>query len=316
MQHDSTLAFVFPGQGSQPVGMLADVAAVRPSVVETFAEASDALGKDLWNLVQNGPEAELNQTHNTQPAMLTAGVALWRLWREEGGPYPAFMAGHSLGEYTALVCADALDFADAVALVASRGRLMQQAVPLGQGKVTAVLGLGDSVVEVLCKEAAQGEVVAAVNLNAPGQVVIAGETRAVERVEILAKDRGAKRVMPLAVSVPVHCELMRPAAEKLAQRLAEVSIQPAGTAVIHNVDVKMHVSAEAIRDALVRQLYSPVRWSETIAAIAQQGVTTVVECGPGRVLAGLNRRIVRQMQSLPIFDPASLNKALAAVRGE
>lgn len=314
--NDSSLAFIFPGQGSQSVGMLAAIAAARPKVIDTFAEASGALGYDLWSLVQKGTEEHLNQTRHTQPALLSAGVALWRIWEAEEGPRPAVMAGHSLGEYTALVCSNALDFADAVTLVAERGRLMQEAVPTGQGAMAAVLGLEDEMVRAVCAEASQGEVLAAANYNAPGQVVIAGTSAAVERGVALAKEKGAKRALILPVSVPSHCELMRPAAEKLADYLKKVTLHSPAIPVIHNVDVTMHDSPEQIRSVLVRQLYSPVRWVETIQAMAERGVTTVVECGPGKVLAGLNKRIVKQMTALPLFDEASLNGVLESVKGE
>lgn len=310
----SSLAFVFPGQGSQAVGMLAGIAAVRPEPAATFAEASEVLGFDLWNLAQNGPEAELNRTENTQPAMLTAGVAMWRVWQAAGGPAPAVMAGHSLSEYTALVCAGALDFAAAVALVAERGRLMQAAVPQGQGAMAAVLGLDDETVIDVCEKTAQGEVVAAVNFNAPSQVVIAGAATAVDRAMALANQRGAKKVVPLAVSVPAHCELMRPAAEKLAERLRALTLRAPEIPVIQNTDVQAHDSPERIGDALIRQLYSPVRWVETIQAMQARGVRTVIECGPGKVLTGLNKRIDKSLKALALFDPPTLESALAAVK--
>jgi [acyl-carrier-protein] S-malonyltransferase len=296
--------------------MLADMAAARPGIIDTFAEASGALRYDLWSLVQKGPEEHLNQTRYTQPALLSAGVALWRIWEAEGGPRPVVMAGHSLGEYTALVCSNALDFADAVILVAERGRLMQEAVPTGQGAMAAVLGLEDEMVRAVCAEASQGEVLAAANYNAPGQVVIAGTAAAVERGVALAKEKGAKRALILPVSVPSHCELMRPAAEKLADYLKKITLRRPAIPVIHNVDVVVHDSPEQIRSVLVQQLYSPVRWVETIQAMAERGVTTTIECGPGKVLAGLNKRIVKQMTALPLFDEASLNGVLASVKGE
>ncbi len=310
----SQLAFVFPGQGSQSVGMLADSAA-RPEVRATFAEAGEALGFDLWALIQDGPEAELNQTRNTQPAMLAASVALWRVWEAEGGPRPALMAGHSLGEYSALVCAGSLGFADAVKLVAERGRLMQAAVPAGSGGMAAILGLDDDAVRAACVEAAQDEVVEAVNFNAPGQVVIAGTAAAVARACEIAKGRGAKRALPLPVSVPSHCALMRPAAEQLAERLAAVAIGAPAIPVIHNVDVARHAEPEAIRAALVAQLHRPVRWVETVEAMAAAGIATTVECGPGKVLAGLNKRIVKGLAALAIADLAGLNAVLAELKG-
>lgn len=302
-------AFVFPGQGSQSVGMLAgygEVAAVR----DTFAEAADALGVDLWSLVTAGPAEALNQTVNTQPAMLAAGVAAYRLWRREGGQVPALMAGHSLGEYTALVCADAIAFPDAVRLVRLRAEAMQSAVPEGVGAMAAVLGLDDEAVRAVCANAAQGEVLEAVNFNAPGQVVIAGHKAAVERGCALAKERGAKRALPLPVSVPSHCALMRPAAQRLLAALQEVEIKAPAVPVLHNADVASHASPDAIRDALARQLYSPVRWVEAMHAMRAQGVGLIVECGPGKVLAGLNKRILDDVSTLAMADAASLAEIL------
>lgn len=308
-----SLAFVFPGQGSQSVGMLAELAEAQTLVRDTFAEASEALGYDLWKVVSEGPADELNQTHITQPAMLSAGIAVWRIWQAQGGAAPAVMAGHSLGEYSALVAAGSLAFADAVTLVAERGKLMQEAVPAGTGSMAAILGLEDAKVIEVCAQAEEGEVVAAVNFNASGQVVIAGHVAAVERAVELAKEAGAKRAVVLPVSVPSHCELMKPAAEKLAERLAAITIASPAIPVINNVDVSKADSADAIRDALVRQLYSPVRWVETIQAMEGEGVDTLVECGPGKVLVGLNKRIVRGMTALPLFDPAGLEKALGEI---
>ena len=306
-----SLAFVFPGQGSQAVGMLADLAAAEPQVTATFAEASEALGYDLWKLVSEGPAEELNQTHITQPAMLSAGIAVWRIWQEKGGAMPAVLAGHSLGEYTALVAAGALAFKDAVSLVAERGRLMQEAVPAGTGSMAAILGLDDAKVIEVCESAAQGDVVSAVNFNANGQVVIAGQVAAVERAVELAKEAGAKRAVVLPVSVPSHCALMKPAAEKLAEKLATITINAPQIPVINNCDVSKAADADAIRDALVRQLYSPVRWVETIQTMAGEGVDTLVECGPGKVLVGLNKRIVKEMKALAVYDSAGLESALA-----
>lgn len=306
-------SIVFPGQGSQSVGMLADLAEAYPLVGATFDEASDALGFDLWKMASDGPAEALNLTHNTQPAMLAAGIAVWRLWLEQGGPTPAVMAGHSLGEYSALVAAEALTFADAVSLVADRGRFMQEAVPEGIGAMAAILGLDDDKVCGLCAEAEQGEVVEAVNFNSPGQVVVAGNKTAVERMIELAKAGGAKRALPLPVSVPSHCALMRPAAERLAERLAGVAIQGPRIPVIHNVTVEECADPEQIRELLARQLHSPVRWVETIQAIAQRELTTVVEAGPGKVLTGLNKRIDRSLKGLAIQDPASLEAALETI---
>ncbi|MEW5755926.1 MAG: ACP S-malonyltransferase [Pseudomonadota bacterium] len=306
-----SLAFVFPGQGSQSIGMLADLARNYPVVTQTFAEASDRLGYDLWAVVQQGPEDKLNQTAVTQPAMLAAGMATWRVWQQKGGAKPTLMAGHSLGEYTALVCAGALGFTDAIQLVAERGRLMQQAVPAGEGAMAAILGLTDEQVIDGCAQAGHGEVVSAVNFNSPGQVVIAGKKTAVERAVELMKQAGAKRALLLPVSVPSHCSLMEPAAEKLKEQLARIAIAPPAIPVINNVDVKVVTSPDAIRDALARQLYRPVRWVETIQSMASQGVTRVIECGPGKVLAGLNKRIDKAMASTAIYDTASVDESLA-----
>lgn len=304
-----SLAFVFPGQGSQSVGMMADLAAAFPVVGETFAEASGALAYDLWQLVQNGPAEELNKTHITQPAMLTSGIAVWRVLQEKGLASPAMVAGHSLGEYSALVAAGVMQFADAVKLVAERGRLMQEAVPAGQGGMAAILGLDDATVIGVCEAAAQGDVLSAVNFNAPGQVVVAGAAAAVERVVEAAKEAGAKRALPLPVSVPSHCALMKPAADKLAEQLAGITLSAPTIPVINNADVATVSDADAIRDALVRQLYSPVRWVESVQKMAQDGVDTLVECGPGKVLVGLNKRIEKSMNAMAVFDTASLEKA-------
>ncbi len=303
------LAFVFPGQGSQSVGMLAALAAEYAEVRTTFQEAGDALGYDLWQLVQNGPEEELNQTARTQPAMLAAGVAVWRTWKAQGGANPNVMAGHSLGEYSALVCAEALDFADAIRLVEQRGTLMQEAVPAGAGAMAAILGLEDAAVRQACADAAQGDVVEAVNFNAPGQVVIAGSKAAVERAAEAAKAAGAKRAVLLPVSVPSHSSLMRPAAERFAEILQGVAIAAPVIPILNNVDVATESDPDRIRDALVRQLYNPVRWAETIRQSAAQGVESLIECGPGKVLAGLNKRIVKEQAIFPVFDPESLQAA-------
>ena len=296
-------AFVFPGQGSQAVGMMAGYG---DSVKETFAEASEALGFDLWDMVANGPAEALNQTVNTQPAMLTAGVAAWRLWQQQGGAMPALMAGHSLGEYTALTCAGALGFADAVRLVRLRAEAMQSAVPEGVGAMAAVLGLDDDAVRSVCTEAAQAEVLEAVNFNSPGQVVIAGNKAAVDRGCALAKEKGAKRALPLPVSVPSHCALMKPAAEKLAVALEGIEVKAPLVPVLHNADVVAYNDPSAIRDALARQLYMPVRWVETVQAMGQQGVDLIAECGPGKVLTGLNKRILDNVPTLAITDTATL----------
>jgi [acyl-carrier-protein] S-malonyltransferase len=307
---DHTLAIVFPGQGSQSVGMLSALAQAFPEVVESYREASGVLGYDLWKLVTEGPDADLDQTDRTQPAMLAAGVAVWRVWRAQGGERPAVMAGHSLGEYTALVCAEALAFGDAIGLVAERGRCMQAAVPSGSGAMAAILGLGDGDVTDVCLQAAEGDVVAAVNFNSPGQVVIAGNVAAVRRAMELARARGAKRAVPLPVSVPSHCALMRPAAERFAAHLQRVEIKLPAIPVIQNVDVTAHEEPDAIRDALKAQLYTPVQWVRTIERMRNDGIGRVIEAGPGKVLAGLCRRIHRELEVLPVFDPQSLSAAL------
>lgn len=309
-----SFAIVFPGQGSQSVGMLAELASDWPQVNEAFAEASDALGYDLWALVQQGPEGELNQTDKTQPAMLAAGIATWRVWQAAGGAMPVCLAGHSLGEYSALVAAGAIRFADAIKLVERRGQLMQAAVPQGEGAMAAILGLDDAQVIDACDQAARGEVVQAVNFNAPGQVVVAGAKAAVERAVELAKAAGAKRAVVLPVSVPSHCSLMQGAAQELAQSLKEVDIQAPQINVIHNVDVASHADADAIRTVLTKQLYSPVRWVETVRFLSEAGVGTLLESGPGKVLAGLNKRINRDMAALPVFDAKTLAVALEALR--
>jgi len=306
-----TLAFVFPGQGSQSVGMLNALAAEFALVKETFAEASQALGYDLWDVVVNGPDDKLNQTQITQPAMLVAGVAVWRVWRAQQSAVPVAMAGHSLGEYSALVCAEALAFTDAVKLVADRARFMQEAVPLGQGAMAAVLGLDDAAVRKLCLDAAQGEVLEAVNFNSPGQVVIAGTAKAIQRALEQAKGAGAKRAVALPVSVPSHCRLMRPAAERMALRLAQTTIVAPKIPVIHNVHVKSETDPKLIRDALTRQIESPVRWVETVQKLAADGVTRIVECGPGKILAGLNKRITDKVETKAVFDPNSLRDVIA-----
>src|SRR3569623_938204 len=306
-------AFIFPGQGSQSVGMLAALAEAYPEVQATFATASAVLGYDLWTLVQNGPQEELNRTDKTQPAMLAAGVAVWRVWQRRGRAQPAYMAGHSLVEYTALVCAGALALEQAVVAVAERGRYMQEAVPAGQGAMAAIVGLDDAAVVAACEAAAQGEGVPAVNFNAPGQVVIAGASAAVARALEFAKQAGAKRAVMLPVSGPSQCSLMQPAAERLAAYLENLQITAPAIPVLNNVDVAMAQDPHVIRAALVRQLVNPVRWEETIQSLAQCGVNTVVECGPGKVLTGLNKRIERDMTALAVFDPVSLDEALTAL---
>lgn len=309
---NNKLAIVFPGQGSQSVGMLAELYQHYPIVQATFSEASAALGYDLWVLVANGPEADLNETHRTQPALLTASVAVWRLWQQQNGAVPAYFAGHSLGEYSALVCAGVLSLADAVKLVEKRGQYMQQAVPAGVGAMSAIIGLDDAAIAKACAEAAQGEVVAPVNYNSPGQVVIAGHKAAVERAGEACKAAGAKRALPLPVSVPSHCALMLPAAEQLAVDLAALQFNAPAIPVINNVDVQSAADATAVKDALVRQLYSPVRWTETIEFFAAQGVTEVLELGAGKVLSGLIKRINKELSTGSVNDVASLNAALLA----
>ena len=284
-------AYVFPGQGSQTVGMLAEVAGEYPVVEQTFAAASEVLGYDLWALVQQGPAEQLNETQRTQPALLAASVALYRVLEQAGVAAPEWMAGHSLGEYSALVCAGALDFKAAVKLVAQRGEFMQTAVPAGVGAMSAIIGLDDELVEKACAQAAENEVVAAVNYNSPGQVVIAGNKAAVERAGEACLAAGAKRALPLPVSVPSHCQLMQPAAEQLAVELGKLTFGTPQVPVVNNVDVQAPREADQIRDALVRQLYSPVRWTETIRYLVAQGVTEIYEIGPGKVLTGLNKRI-------------------------
>lgn len=293
MNLEGKAAFLFPGQGSQSVGMLADLAGEHPAVHATFEAASDALGFDLWALCQEGPESRLNQTEFTQPAMLAADIATWRVWQALGGPAPAALAGHSLGEYAALVAAEALAFEDALRLVQRRGQLMQQAVAEGEGAMAAILGLDDDVLEALCAGEGKGEVVSCANYNAPGQVVIAGAHAAVDRVCVAAKAAGARRALPLPVSVPSHCALMRPAADALTEALAATDIVAPVIPVLHNADVARHESADAIRAVLAQQLWQPVRWTTTIESLVSAGIVAFAECGPGKVLAGLNRRISR-----------------------
>ena len=306
-------AFVFPGQGSQSLGMLAELGAQQRLITETFSEASEALGYDLWALIQNGPEERLNQTDKTQPAILTASIALWRLWLAEGGARPAYVAGHSLGEYSALVAAGSLPFAAAVKLVELRGQLMQQAVPAGQGGMAAILGLEDADVLAACAEAAQGDVVSAVNFNAPGQVVIAGSASAVERAIEACKARGAKRAMALPVSVPSHCELMRPAAERFAASVAAIDWQTPQIALVQNTSAAVVNDLDTLKRDLLAQLYSPVRWVESMQRLAECGVTALVECGPGKVLSGLNKRCVKGVDTYNLDTPEAFASARAAL---
>ena len=313
-----SFVFVFPGQGSQSVGMLGALAAAAPSVRATFDEASAVLGYDLWQLVSAGPEETLNSTERTQPAMLAAGVATWRVWRERGGALPAIVSGHSLGEFTALTCAQTLSFAQAVELVRFRGQVMQEAVPAGSGAMAAILGLDDEAVVAVCREAARGAVVEPVNFNSPEQVVIAGEAAGVQRALEAAKVRGAKRTLLLPVSVPSHSSLMRAAGERLKERLAGLEVRPPHIRYVSAVDARAHERPDDIREILVRQLSSPVRWTQTLRAVSDGDVAQVIECGPGRVLTGLNRRIERraQLSFLALQDPASLEAALTATQGQ
>ncbi len=309
----ASLAFVFPGQGSQSLGMLAEHGAQQKLVLDTFGEASDALGYDLWALTQSGPEETLNQTDKTQPAILAASIALWRVWLAESGARPAFVAGHSLGEYSALVAAGSLGFADAVKLVERRGQLMQKAVPAGQGGMAAILGLEDADVLAACAEAAQGDVVSAVNFNAPGQVVIAGSAAAVERAIEACKARGAKRAMPLPVSVPSHCALMRPAAEQFAESVTAIDWQAPQIALVQNVSAAVVDDLEVLKRDLLAQLYNPVRWVESIVRLSESGVTSLVECGPGKVLSGLNKRCVKGINTYNLDTPDAYAATRAAL---
>lgn len=305
----SKFAIVFPGQGSQAVGMLAELGEQYDVVKQTFAEASDALGYDLWALVQNGPAEDLNETFRTQPALLASSVAIWRVWQELGLEQPANLAGHSLGEYSALVCAGVIDFKEAIKLVELRGKLMQEAVPAGTGAMYAIIGLADDAIAKACEDAAQGEVVSPVNFNSPGQIVIAGSKDAVERAGALCKEAGAKRALPLPVSVPSHCALMKPAAEKLAVALESIEFNSPQLPVINNVDVVAETDPAKIKDALVRQLHSPVRWTETVELMHEQGVEQLLELGPGKVLTGLTKRIVKTLTAAAVNDVASLDAA-------
>lgn len=311
----SNYAFVFPGQGSQYIGMLAELAPTHAAVSETFDQCSEALGYDLWALCQDGPEERLNMTEYTQPALLAAGVAVWRSWQQAGGVEPSVMAGHSLGEYTALVCGGAMSLVDAVQLVALRGQLMQKAVPAGQGAMAAILGLEGQALADVCDAASQGQVVSPANLNAPGQVVIAGDADAVARAINLATEAGAKRAIPLAVSAPSHCALMLPAAEALAEKLADTALSVPNIPVVQNADAAVMDGSEQVRDALKRQLYQPVRWTECVKNMAATGADTLVECGPGKVLTGLARRIDRGLKAVAIGDPAGFDSLLGESNG-
>lgn len=309
------IALVFPGQGSQTVGMLAEFAALYPVVQETFAIASDVLGYDLWQLCQNGPEENLNQTEKAQPALLAAGVAVWRVWQQEKGIVPELLAGHSLGEYTALVCAGALDFPAAIALVAQRGRIMQEAVPVGKGAMAAIVGLTEEQVLSICQEASQGEVLQPANYNSPGQIVIAGVSSAVQRAIELAQTQKAKIAKMLAVSIPSHCALMKEAALSLQEKLNSISMTTPEIPVIHNADVEVYSNTDKIKNALVRQLYSPVRWVESVKYMQNHGVQGIFECGPGKVLVGLNKRIVNGIVLDILGSPSNLQNVLKLIRG-
>lgn len=310
----SQFALLFPGQGSQSVGMLADLAASHALVRDTFDQAGQVLGTDLWALVKDGPAEALNRTELTQPAMLAGGIAVWRLWQALDGPRPAVLAGHSLGEYSALVAAGAVAFEDAVRVVAERGRLMQQAVPAGDGAMAAVLGLDDEVVAAICREAAEDQVVAPANFNSPGQIVIAGNAAAVERAMHKCRDAGAKRAVILPVSVPSHSPLMRNAAKALAEVLGSIEVCPPQIPVLHNADVQRRDDPASIRQALVAQLYSPVRWTESIQALIELGVVAMAECGPGRVLSGLGRRIDRSIKWVALEQPDLIESAIAELK--
>lgn len=308
------VAFVFPGQGSQKVGMLAELAAAHPSIKHTFDEASQALGYDMWDLVQNGEQQQLNLTETTQPVLLTASVAVWRLWQAQGGAVPALMAGHSLGEFSALVCAGSLQFEDAVKLVRARGQAMQTAVPVGEGAMAAVLGLDDAKIIEICQQASDAGVVEAVNFNSPGQVVIAGQVAAVDKAIELLKAAGAKRAMPLPVSAPFHTSLMRPAGEKLEAALADLNVASPELAVVHNVHGQTESDPAKIKALLVEQIYSPVKWVSCVETMLDKGIETTVECGPGKVLSGLSKRIQKSLTCLNIESPETLDAALAALK--
>lgn len=309
---DSSVAFVFPGQGSQVVGMLLEAYEQFSAVQDTFAEASQALGYDIWDLIQSGPQESLNLTATTQPVMLTSSVALWRAWQAESGVIPGIMSGHSLGEFSALVCAGALQFADAVQLVRQRGEFMQTAVPVGVGAMAAIIGLDDDDINRICEEVAANQegVVAAVNFNSPGQVVIAGHANAVDAAIVALKDAGAKRALPLPVSAPFHTELMKPAGDRLAEAIAGVGISAPQIPVVHNVHAAVESNPEEIRKLLIQQIYSPVRWTDCVQAIVLSGAKNIVECGPGKVLSGLNRRIDKSLQSYSLETPDALRSTV------
>lgn len=310
---NSNLAFVFPGQGSQKIGMLAELASANSLVEETFQEASEVLGYDSWQLVQQGEQDDINLTERTQPILLTASVAIWRLWQQQGGPTPLSMAGHSLGEWSALVCAGAVDFADAVAIVRARGAFMQQAVPVGVGAMAAIMGIDDQIVIDACTDSANGQIVDAVNFNAPGQVVIAGDAEAVARAISICKKAGAKRAVELPVSAPFHTSLMRPAADNLAEMVEQTAFTMPKIQVVHNVNAETESNPEVIKTLMLEQIYKPVLWVDCVNGLSARGAEILVECGPGRVLNGLSKRIDRNLTSLSTDDVASLENALTSV---
>jgi [acyl-carrier-protein] S-malonyltransferase len=310
---NSNLAFVFPGQGSQKIGMLAELAAADPVVEQTFAEASEALGYDAWKLVQEGEQDDINLTERTQPILLASSVAIWRLWQEKGGPVPAQFAGHSLGEWSALVCSGVLEFVDAVNIVRARGAFMQEAVPVGVGAMAAILGIADEVILDACASACQNDVVDAVNFNAPGQVVIAGSAAAVDRAIEICKQAGAKRAMTLPVSAPFHTSLMQPAAEQLAELVNGTAFSKPQIPVLHNVHAQAESNPESIKALMLEQIYKPVMWVDCIQALKANGAQIMIECGPGRVLNGLTKRIDRNLTSFSTDDVASLENALTSI---
>lgn len=306
-----TLAFVFPGQGSQKIGMLAELSEKHPVISQTFAEASEVLGYDLWDLVQNGTQEDITLTERTQPLLLTASVAVWRVWQQEGGAQPSLMAGHSLGEWSALVCAGVVQFKDAVRLVRNRGAYMQEAVPQGQGAMAAIIGLDDDIIKAICTDACQGEEVAPVNFNSPGQVVIAGNTAAVERAMAGCKEAGAKRALPLPVSAPFHTNLMKPAADRLADEIMATEFSTPQILIVHNVHAQTESDPEKIKQLMIDQICSPVLWVDCVNTLTENGIEAVVECGAGKVLSGLCKRIERSLGAQATEDSANLEKALA-----